>query len=620
MGKLRFTLTYVLFWFIIVFSCLLAENFAFFSADHLAGMSVDSLIMLSLFVIFLLVVYYIRERTKNGITFDKILLPIIAIFCLVSIATVWWQGDHTFVDATNNIVTVSFSVPEKISVTLQIIIWCAVLYGILFVANRYSISKKWLKWLAFVYVIGVLACSLADIVIEFKDIVAIFNNTYVGSGLSFVIYNSNVWGNIMLVAIFSCIVLSLKKFRVFYYVLMIHFYIMILLSSSTTSAYIGMVVIIAYTLYEILSKIKVRTRYAAKLLFIYFSVLLSLFGLFAMMISLKVPLFVNLWSFLQIHIFRKDYGTLTSRTGIWASVFGLLCKNPIDLVFGLGYKTGNFTFMQYYAAQANGFPARSTHNGIVEITLRHGLFGLLFYFALLSMFIVGIVKLNKNKQYRVAYMYGICFLGILAHSATESTMLFVPNIEGTYLTLMFFLPVVNATKEKHFVELNKDVQKQNAPLVKPHRGDVLYFVGTFLLALIVALGTSFSIRSLYTFTPILVAYIVLISMAIIALVTIFIILIKMSKKASSNKLLTMEKEFFIPFVSSVVVGIALSLIFQAIFAFDLFSILLFTTIVVFFYMLTFSIFYKKENNHLYAFFDDGLTKVLQNVSREGPNE
>ena len=124
MGKLRFTLTYVLFWFIIVFSCLLAENFAFFSADHLAGMSVDSLIMLSLFVIFLLVVYYIRERTKNGITFDKILLPIIAIFCLVSIATVWWQGDHTFVDAANNIVTVSFSVPEKISVTLQIIIWC----------------------------------------------------------------------------------------------------------------------------------------------------------------------------------------------------------------------------------------------------------------------------------------------------------------------------------------------------------------------------------------------------------------------------------------------------------------------------------------------------------------
>ena len=72
--------------------------------------------------------------------------------------------------------------------------------------------------------------------------------------------------------------------------------------------------------------------------------LLSLFGLFAMMISLKVPLFVNLWSFLQIHIFRKDYGTLTSRTGIWASVFGLLCKNPIDLVFGLGYKTGNFAF------------------------------------------------------------------------------------------------------------------------------------------------------------------------------------------------------------------------------------------------------------------------------------
>ena len=96
MGKLRFTLTYILFWFVIVFSCLLAENFALLSSDHMGGMSPDSLMMLSLFIIFALVFYYFLEHKKNKLTFDKILLPIIAVFGLVCITTIWWQGPRVF--------------------------------------------------------------------------------------------------------------------------------------------------------------------------------------------------------------------------------------------------------------------------------------------------------------------------------------------------------------------------------------------------------------------------------------------------------------------------------------------------------------------------------------------
>ena len=620
MGKLRFTLTYLLFWFIIVFSCLLAENFALFSSDHMGGMSIDSLIMLSMFVIFLLVVYYVRERHRNKITLDKVLLPIIGIFGLVSIATVWWQTDRSFLTLTNDTVTVSFSVQEKVSFTLQIIAWCAVLYGMLFVFNRYSISRKWLKWLTFAFVVGVFACTIADIIMEFEGIVAICTNTYTGSGLSFIIYNSNVWANIILVAVFSCVILCIKKFNPFYYALMVHFFVMIVFASCTTSVYISGVVIIAYTLYEIFSKFKDRKRYAARLLFVYFSVLLFLLGFITMMISLNVPLFVNLWSFVNTHILRKDYSTLTSRTGIWASVFHLLCERPIDLIFGLGYKTGNAIFTRYFATQSGGFEARSAHNGLVEITLRHGLFGLLLYLSLLSMFIVGIIKLIKNKKYRVAYIYGICFLGILAHSVTESTMLFVPNIEGTYLTMVFFLPVVNTTKEKYFIELNKDLQEQNTPLVKPHRGDILYFIGTILLSIIVAFATSFSIRPIYSHPRLLTAYIIVASISALALIGIFVALILMSKKHANNKLLFLGKEFVIPFVASIVVGSLTSLVLQLNFTFDTFSILLFTIFVIFFYMIVFSIFYKKENNHLYAFFDVGFTKVLQTISREGTNE
>ena len=611
MGKLRYTLTFVLFWFIIIFSCFLAENFNLFAAEHMEGMSVESLITLSFCIILALVFYYFREHKKNGLTLDKVLLPIITIFGLACIATVWWQGDRTFIDPNSGAETViSFTAYDKISFTMQIIVWCAVLYGILFAANRYSISRKWLKWLTYAFTAGVLLCTLVDIVIEFKDIIAICSNTYTGSGLSFIIYNSNVWANIILVALFCCIVLSLKKFNVFYYILMVHFLIMIVLTSSTTCTLISFAVIIIYTLYDILSQIKTRTRWAARMFFIYLMVLLTVFGLFAIMISLNVPLFVNIWSFLNNHIFKKDYSTLTSRTGIWASVFDLLCEHPQDLIFGLGYRTGNTIFSSYFANQSGGFFARSAHNGLVEIILRHGLFGACLYIVLLSTFGAGLIKLCKKQQYRVAFMYGICFLGLLAHSITESTMFFAPNIEGTFITIVFFLPVANATKDKYFAELNNDLQNQAIVLNNPNKLDLLQFAFKALVGLLAAFAFTFVLGPLRKMNPLTIVYIVLTSLVLVLLVAVGIILIK-------NKCFKFGKDTWIPLASSAGFAIVLIVLFvprEAITA------LIFTVFVIFFYMMMFSILYKRENNKLYAFFDDGLTKVLRNISREAQNE
>ena len=611
MGKLRFTLTFVVFWLIIIFSCFLAENFNLFAAEHMEGMSVESLITLSFCIILVLVFYYFREHKKNGLKFDMVLLPIIAIFGLACAATVWCQGDRTFIDPNGGAETIiSFTTFDKISITMQIIVWCAVLYGILFAANRYSISRKWLKWLTYAFTAGVLLCTLADVIIEFKDIIAICNNTYTGSGLSFIIYNSNVWANIILVALFCCIVLSLKKFNVFYYILMAHFFIMIVLTSSTTCTFISFAVIIIYTLYDILSQIKTRTRWAARMFFIYLMVLLTVFGLFAMMISLNVPLFVNIWSFLNNHIIKKDYSTLTSRTGIWASVFDLLCEHPQDLIFGLGYRTGNTIFSSYFAKQSGGFFARSAHNGLVEIILRHGLFGASLYIVLLSTFGAGIIKLCKKQQYRVAFMYGICFLGLLAHSITESTMFFAPNIEGTFITIVFFLPVANATKDKYFAELNSDLQSQAIVLNKPNKLDVLQFAFKALVGLLVAFAFSFVTPISSVMKPITVVYIVMTSLIVVSLFVVGAILIK-------NKRFEFGKDTWLPLASSAGFAVIFIVLFVPR---ETIATLTFTIFVIFFYMMMFSILYKKENNRLYAFLDEGFVKVLRTVSKEGQNE
>ena len=137
---------------------------------------------------------------------------------------------------------------------------------------------------------------------------------------------------------------------------------------------------------------------------------------FALMVIVNVDVFSNLWKFIFREILNKDYSTLTSRTGIWASVFGLLSKNPIDFIFGLGYKTGNAIFTTYFVTYRDAnFAIRSTHNGFMEIFLRHGLLGLLAYITLLSTFIFGLVRLTKIKQYRVAFLYSLCFFGFIKH-------------------------------------------------------------------------------------------------------------------------------------------------------------------------------------------------------------
>ena len=75
MGRLRFTLTNIMFWIVLLLSCFLAENYALFTDAPRSGFDSFPLYFLTFAIIGLLVFYYITEHKKNGLTFDKILLP-----------------------------------------------------------------------------------------------------------------------------------------------------------------------------------------------------------------------------------------------------------------------------------------------------------------------------------------------------------------------------------------------------------------------------------------------------------------------------------------------------------------------------------------------------------------
>ena len=621
MGKLRFTLTYLLFWFAIIFSCLLAENFSLFTNDHMGGMELGSLYLLSFFIILLLVFYYVLERKYNRIKLDTVLLCIILTFGLISVLTVCFQGTRTFADGIGGAVgVISFSPKEKLQYVLQIIIWCAVLYGVLYAITRYSISRKWLKWLAFIYIVGLLACAVADVFLEADKIIGIFAGNYKGD-ITFIIYNSNVWGHLLLIGVFSCIVLCLKRFKIYYYIPMVFFVVMIIFTSCATATFVSLVVTIGYTIFEIIAMFYKQRKKLVTYLFAYIGGLIIFVSVFALMVIVNVDVFSNFWQFIYREIIHKDYSTLTSRTGIWASVFGLLSKNPLDFIFGLGYRTGNAIFTTYFMTYRDAnFAIRSTHNGFVEIFLRHGLLGVLAYTALLSTFIVGLVRLVKIKQYRVAYLYSLCFFGVLVHGIAESTTFFTPNIGGMYITLVFFLPVAKETKYNRLKLLNRNLQEREIPTHKLSKNEISYCLVSLLVGFVISFASVFLCVDKVTSVPEIITYISLLSVSVIVLFVAPLLLGARDKRSYKGALLQPIYAKRVIIAITIVLAVVIRTFLQAFFIFDIFSRIMFALSVFAIFSLGSLLAYGIEACPVLDEMNNRFTRLLQKVSSEVPYE
>ena len=516
MGKLRFALTNIIFWFALLFSCFLAENFAFLNPQPIETLSFDSAFFLVVLVIALLVFYYLIEHKKNALKFDKILLPAFIGMGLLMIMVILTQPQRTFISADGiTEVTTSFSINEKIVYSLQIVIWLSIMYGLIFVYNRFSIHKEIYRFIAKTYVLVLLLFAVIDLFTEGNSIIAILNGTYTGSGLSFFLSNPNVWGLFLFSGLITTVLLSYKHFRWYYYTAMMFFYFHNFATTCTTTIYIGTFVVFAYTFYEIFSHAKRDgLKTTIKRLSFFLGSFAALILLLVICSALKVPLFVNLANFIKESLFSKNFSTLTGRSGIWASIFNLLKGNPFDLVFGLGYRTGTEIYRDYFSTSMH---IKTAHNGVMEILLRHGLLGALVYLFIIGLTVYGLIKYIKRKEYRFAFFYGLCFLAIMLHSITESTTLFTPNVGGCYFGFVFILPILDIFQEKHFKELEEDY-RSNVTIANPNFSFSLIQVLLYLAPVIILTVIIKQSFKLDVFCTILVLMSLLIIAIIIAVI------------------------------------------------------------------------------------------------------
>ena len=512
MGKLRFTLTNIVFWIVLVLSCLLSENFALFNNDPLQGFAIDSAFILTISVIALLVLYYFLEHKKNKLTFDKILLPSLAVAGLLLILNVFRQGSRVFPNWDNTgTFAISFSVQDRLMASLQVVIWLAVMYAAVFVYNRFRLNKESYRWIGKVYLIVVLLFCVIDVFLEANTLKSIFEGTNENGGLQFLMGNQNIWSLLIFGGFLTAVMLSYKRFRWYYYVIMVHLYIFNLLTSCATTTYLCSGVLLAYSIFEIISHFQNNRRHRIRYIAIYLGTVATLISIFALMVAVKVPLFVNLWKFIEGSLFHKEFSTMTGRVEIWQKIFTLMIANLLDFIFGLGHKTGTKILVEYSTT------IRTAHNAVMEMFLRYGLLGACIYLGIIGLTIYALIKHIKNKRYRFAIIYGLCFLAIFGHSMTESTTLFTPNVGGLYFSFVFVLPVLNTIQEKRFAELKNDVVNADVKQEKLNPSSIvnMFIILAFSFVIAKILNLALSID---TFSTILVSLAVfVISLGIISL-------------------------------------------------------------------------------------------------------
>ena len=599
MGRIRFTLTNILFWVIIVLFCSLSELFQLYGSQTYSSGDLTFIFVASFFIIGLMAVYYIFEHRKNKLTIDYVLLPALIIFGAIMIWTIFRQGDRTF-GSGSSLRTVTFTTSEKLSYALQAIIWMSALYMVVFVHNKFGFNNHVFKMLAKAYWIIIVAFAVVDIIVDFNFFMKLFTAGYGAGGTKLFYRHSNIWAMALLVGVICSFILLQDGFKWHYFISIIFLSIVSFSTRSSTVTIVCFFVSLLSLLFELIANFKKKPKKLILLLGIGIVAATAFILLTHFLGEKNVPFFGYVLSFYRTVVSGKDYSTFTGRTNIWRRLIKLLAQDPLDLIFGLGYRTGNKLFASYISASER---IHSAHNGVMEIFLRHGLLGASIYFVVGLISFLSFISYIRHKKYRKAFIYCVSFMALTAHNFTESTTILTPNTQGMFLTMVLILPLLNTKKQQKLNFLKEDLISYTNNPFNPKPADVLGLVSFLLVG-----GVS---ASLATIT---LGIINVIAFASCLTALIVIMIINGVKYHYSVK--NIFSYSFLPMTLTLIFGIIVSLILKHNFEINLIWSILLLIVIFGIYILLLILLNKRSKEYLEKMNGYGLSYYKEKALEE----
>ena len=497
MGKVRFLLTNVLFWAVLVICSLIVENIAFFTSNIREGFDLTSLIFLTSIFFVIVLVYFISEHRKNRLKIHWIWLLIFGAVLGINLFLVWRQPETTTLSNLDTGITADMVVTfkDKMTITLQLVVTFVVMYIIIYPYKRTNITlmvKRWIYWIVVLVTIVFIGLSVYLDFDSYKQIFMLENAT---ASVKSLYPNPNFYGFMIMIAVLALTVLQIDKPRWYITVLMLVLTFAGLFSKCLATVLITLSVLVIYFLYNIFASIK---KHTVRSLFFLIGMIVLIGGTFlafAVMYRFNLPYIVKLVDYIVaiIKLEEPNIGTLTNRTILWKSAMNVITRDYISLWLGSGYKIGSRLFHFQYFVDSNpsitDYDVMTAHSTFYECMLRGGIVGTIIYYGINLYFVINAIYLFFKKKRRFAFLFALCFVAITLHGIVESTFFFEGNVKGIACTSLFFAPLLSEAyytrkKQKESIELFKYNSPYFRQKMDPHL--VTQSIATIIIGLIIA--------------------------------------------------------------------------------------------------------------------------------------
>ena len=494
MGKLIFTLSNIFFWLALLFISFISENLFFFSADMKTGITLPTLVMLSIGCLASLFMFYFIEHKENKLKIDFVLLPGIALFGIFLIVGIWLAKSETYLTSLGEEILVEMTFYDKLRATIVCVLFLAFTYAYLFVVHVNKPSARLLHYICYIGIGAAVVSLIFSLCTEMKEYLSIFSDEPMpGLSIDSFYGNKNYYGGVLLIGFLSCIVANYYKPRLYKYLLMIILFVATVASASVLPILISAVALLVYLIEETIYFACKRKWLASVFTTIAIIAVLALISFFYYAVTHPIKGFIGLNVYLTEMLKSKDFLTYTGRTKLW---FGLLprCFDTIQhTIFGHGFMISE-KYMIGATAAINDNPlggVRTAHNGFIELLFNYGLVGTIVFIGMVVYFGYSCVRLLLEKRFHFVFIYSFVVLAMMAHNFCESSPFFDLGVKEIYITFTFMAPVMAKCKfatHKEKVEEIKNLDAEKKELSPKVFGKLFSLI---LIALTMSLATVF---------------------------------------------------------------------------------------------------------------------------------
>ena len=461
MPKLKFTLSNIFLWVGFFVSCVLLENTSFLTSHQSDPLS-DSLFYL-LFAIGLtsFAAVYIFEHIFNKIKIDLgLIIPISLLFVAGTLAiwlykpVYWVSGDP-----------LTFTIGENIRNTISFLMFCIVLYSILFIYTKNLVTYRNMKWLYILTIVMGLAAVGYSFIFEAAQYKQLFMGNPESARFKSFFWNGNMFAATVYFATIAAIILNLSKKNVFSYIAIAIFALQEMMTISALSIISEFFLLFFYFLIEIILAFKRHPKRSG--------ILLAVFIIFSTTIA-SVLIFGKGWDNLFGKLSSRLYSELFGNTNIdsnrhytWEEMMKFQFSSPLTALFGTGFGVSSEIIKVITMKTPTGYYVASAHNGVIQILFNYGIVGLSVYVAYAVYFVICFIKMMKWKRPRFALLTSMIGLSLLGYSIGESIIMFNSNAQGIIIGALFYLPLVIEVKHRLHPEIKEGIIKDTKVEIKP---------------------------------------------------------------------------------------------------------------------------------------------------------